>query len=153
MPLSATLVAAALLAPGNLVIIDLALDPGAAQSRPIPFDAAAVRAAIAFQLAQAGIPVAGGQGASRLVVRVTQWDPGNGVGLGQTARMTASYRLRRANGEESEPMSAMCEAKAAFGLSTTPGQRTRLAWTRCLDEFSASIVNGLTGGNDAVVVR
>lgn len=153
MPLTTTLVAAALIANGQLVMIDLALEPGAAQARPIPFDANAVRAAIAYQLAQVGIPVAGGEKAIRLIVRVSQWDPGNGIGLGQTARMTATYRLRRADGSESEAMPAKCEARAAFGLSTTPGDRTRLAWTRCLAEFSTSIVNGIAGGNEAVVVR
>ena len=149
----AVLLATALLSSGNLVIIDLAVEPAAAKARPIPFDAGAVRAAIAYQLAQVGVPVAGGQGATRLIVRVTYWDPGNGIGLAQTARMTANYKLRAADGRESETMSASCEAKAAMSLTTTPGDRTRLAWTRCLAEFSTNIAIGLVGGSETVVVR
>lgn len=147
------LAAAALLSSGQLVMIDLALEPTAAKARPIPFDSTAVRAAIAYQLAQVGIPVAGRPGASRLIIRVIYWDPGNGIGLAQTARMTASYKLRSANGVETESIPVSCEGKAAVSLTTTPGDRTRLAWTRCLTDFSIKIASGLAGDTETVVVR
>ena len=147
------LLTAALLASGKLVIIDLALEPSAAKARPIQFDAAAVRAAIAYQLAQVGVPVAGGERAARLVVRITYWDPGNGIGLGQTARMTANYKLRDADGRESDVMAVSCEGKAALTLTSTPSERTRLAWNRCLTEFSTRIANGLVGDTETIVVR
>ena len=150
---STVLLGAALLAPGNLVLIDLALEPEAAKARPIPFDASAVRAAIAYQLAQVGVPVGGGEGAKRLVIRVTYFDPGNGIGLAQTARMSAHYKLRGANGAETEPFPVSCEGRAAVTLTSTPGARTRLAWTRCLTELSVKIANGLAGASEEVVVR
>lgn len=147
------LTAAALLAPGQMVMIDLAVEPDAAGKRPIAFDAPGFRAAIAQQLAQSGVMVGAGQGMARLVIRVTGYDPGNGVAFAQTARMSARFQIVPANGAASEERAVACEGKAKFDLGNTPGGRARRAYARCLDELAAAMARQLVDSEGSVMVR
>jgi hypothetical protein len=147
------LAAAALLVPGQLVMIDLALDPEAAGKRPVPFDAPGFRAVIAQQLAQSGVPVGAGEGMTRLVIRVTSYDPGNGIALDQTARLSARFQLLPASGAPSEEMTVSCEGKAKFDLANTPGGRARRAYARCLNELAVRMTGKLVGSEAPVMVR
>lgn len=147
------LTAAALLAPGQLVMIDLAVDPEAAGKRPVRFDAPGFRAALAQQLAQSGVPVGAGEGMTRLVVRVTDYDPGNGIAIDQKARMSVRFRLLPPSGEPSAEFTASCEGKAKFNLMNTPGGRARRAYADCLNELAVRMSDQLVGNNGRVIVR
>ncbi len=145
--------AAAMLAPGQPVMIVLNLEPEAAGKRPVAFDAPGFRAVIAQQLAQAGVVVGAGQGMTRLVIRVTSYDPGNGIAAAQTARMTARFQLVPASGMPSAEQELACEGKAKFDLASTPGGRARRAHARCLDALAVSLTEKLVGTEGPVMVR
>lgn len=147
------LTVAALLAPGQLVMIDLALDPAAAGKRPVAFDAAGFRAALAQQLTQSGVPVGAGDGMSRLVIRVTHYDPGNGIAIDQKARMAVRFHLLPAKGAASAEYTASCESRAKFNLMNTPGGRARRAYANCLNELAMKMSDQLVGGDGRVIVR
>lgn len=147
------LATAAALVPGQLVMLDVALDHEAAGKRPIPFDASAFRAALAQQLGQSGIPVGAGEGMTRLIIRVTSYDPGNGIALDQTARMSVRFHLLPASGVPGAELTASCEGKAKFDLANTPGGRARRAYGRCLNELAVRMTDQLVGANGTIVVR
>jgi hypothetical protein len=145
--------AAAMLAPGQPVMIVLNLEPDAAGKRPVAFDAPGFRAVIAQQLAQAGVVVGAGQGMTRLVIRVDSYDPGNGIAAGQTARMSARFQLVPASGAPSPEQEVACEGKAKFDLGSTPGGRARRAHARCLDALAVSLMEKLLGNAGPVMVQ
>lgn len=152
------LLLAALVPPGKPIAVAVEVAPGAVKSRVAPFDPGMLRQALVRELQASGVAIGTSPDLLRLVVRVAAVDPGNTLALGQTATLSATAELQLP-GEPNQPGQstalppASCANQAKFGLLSTPGQRARLALTRCIDQLAGQISASVAGGNETVVVR
>ena len=145
--------AAFALHPGQAIRIDLALAPGLAERIVKRWNGNVLRAALAQQLAQAGVAVAGNAGLARLHITITSFDKGAAIGAGQSAHLEAEVQLHPVDGPPLPVRTVRCDGKGSLSLDSTPGSRNRQAIQQCLNMLAVAIAGPLTGSDQTVIVR